>query len=393
MYAEERRSTVEASASFIGQDAAAEAPSQNHLPSAHKLILVAAILVSNLSTAVDSSLSASAHVAVASAFNRTSLSSWPVNAFLLMSTTFQPLYARVSDYLGRRIPYLTASALFLGANAHLRSINGRRFSSSQASLHNYDWRGSVLLIMYHTTLFFQSVFLESPQQASMHLIIPSISFTIISAITASLIAKQNTPAYTLRASKILLTIGTLGLFVAAALTSARSRMQGAVYNLILVFPTLGVGMMAPSVVLTLLNSCTREDHAVSNGCFIMMRSLGVFTAAALGTTTLQNSFEGSISRERGLQEQEREMIEASRQQVELVPTLPGSVRSKVIDAYSTGFTILFGLCFLLALLIVLSLRGIRVRELDDEPYGKQIPSEMDTEGEEGSTLELNGVRR
>ncbi|KAL4974642.1 hypothetical protein BDW66DRAFT_152675 [Aspergillus desertorum] len=161
--------------------------------------------------------------------------------------------------------------------------------------------------MYHTTLFFQSVLLESLQQASLHLIIPSISFTIISAITASLIAKQNTPAYTLRASKILLTIGTLGLFVAAALTSARSRMQGAVYNLILVFPTLGVGMMAPSVVLTLLNSCTREDHAVSNGCFIMMRSLGVFTAAALGTTTLQNSFESSISRERGLQEQEREV--------------------------------------------------------------------------------------
>lgn len=30
-----------------------------------------------------------------------------------MSTTFQPLYARVSDHLGRKTPYLTASTLFI----------------------------------------------------------------------------------------------------------------------------------------------------------------------------------------------------------------------------------------------------------------------------------------
>ncbi|KAJ5950852.1 uncharacterized protein N7479_009265 [Penicillium vulpinum] len=96
---EDRR--TEASCTLINEEPK-EAPSKRHLSKSHTIILVA-----------DSSLSASSHVAVASAFSRTNLSSWPVNAFLLMSTTFQPLYARVSDHLGRKIPYLTASVLFL----------------------------------------------------------------------------------------------------------------------------------------------------------------------------------------------------------------------------------------------------------------------------------------
>jgi hypothetical protein len=152
--------------------------------------------------------------------------------------------------------------------------------------------------MYHTTLFFQSVLLESAQQASLHLIIPSASFTIISVITASVIARLKTPLYTLRGSQVLLGIGVLGLFLAIAQTTDHTRMPGYIYNLALIFPTLGVGMMAPSTVLTLLNSSTKEDHAVANGCFIMMRSLGVFVAVALGTTTLQNAFEFSLAHQK-----------------------------------------------------------------------------------------------
>ncbi|KAL6230162.1 hypothetical protein BDW75DRAFT_234627 [Aspergillus navahoensis] len=320
-----------------------------------------------------------------------------------------------------QIPFASTALFFLvftiSSNTRLRSIDSLSSSSNQINLHNYDWWGSVLLLVSLTVLF---AFLTTGGNvlAWSHPIVITLGTSLILTTRQDYVphntllpiraprippTSQSAPHHPLHLihdnqrhhgfapSQILLTSGTLGLFLAAALTSARSRMNEVVYNLVLVFPTLGVGMMAPSVVLTLLNSCTREDHAVSNGCFIMMRSLGAFTAVALGTTTLQNSFESSISRERGLHEQEREMIQASRQQVELVPTLTDSVRSKVIDAYSTGFTILFGLCFLLALLIVFSLRGIQVRELDDGPYGKQMPSETDTESEERSALELNGV--
>lgn len=77
-----------------------------------------------------------------------------------------------------------------------------------------------------------------------------------------------------------------------ACTSAHTRLPESIYNLALLLPTLGVG---PSAVLTLLSSSTKEDHAVANGCFIMMRSLGVFVAVAAGTTTLQNVFEGAVA--------------------------------------------------------------------------------------------------
>ncbi|QQK46894.1 Major facilitator superfamily domain, general substrate transporter [Penicillium digitatum] len=540
-------------------------PPSRRLSKSHTIILVAAILISNLSTAIDSSISASSHVAVASAFSRTNLSSWPVNAFYLMATIFQPLYARVSDHLGRKTPFLTASTLVIcglvicantelwvglifgravsglgtsgvmtmgsvlltdvvgvekrgyyqsmnyavygigsglgsalggflvekfgwsmvykaqipvaatalillavsiPSRARLMAINGFSHSQNPTSLHNYDWRGSVFLlttlillfsilttggnilpwshpmvmifglslivstgifmmvekrakspilplhlftssptrslmvtgfmfsminyiVMYHTTLFFQSVLLESSQEASVHLIIPSVSFTVTSVITASLITRLKTPAYTLRGSQVLLGMGVLGLCLAIAQTSDHTRLPDYIYNLALSFPTSGVGMMAPSTVLTLLNSSTKEDHAVANGCFIMMRSLGVFVAVALGTTTLQNAFELSLSHQK-FDDTSRETVEQARQKVELILTLPDSIRSTVINAYSTGFTVLFGLCVLLAALIMFSLRGVSVQKLGDGTYSKQIGPENQ---EEDAEVEMEQIRR
>ncbi|KAK2591337.1 hypothetical protein QQS21_010990, partial [Conoideocrella luteorostrata] len=75
-------------------------------------IIVAAILLSNFSAAVDTGLSASTHTTVAASFNHTNLQAWPVNAFVLASMIVQPLYGRFSDVMGRKIPYVTASCLF-----------------------------------------------------------------------------------------------------------------------------------------------------------------------------------------------------------------------------------------------------------------------------------------
>jgi MFS family permease len=61
---------------------------------------------------VDSSLSASAHVSIGSEFNKTNVSTWPVNAFLVASMISQPIYPRLSDHVGRKIPFLAASVFF-----------------------------------------------------------------------------------------------------------------------------------------------------------------------------------------------------------------------------------------------------------------------------------------
>ena len=143
-------------------------------------------------------------------------------------------------------------------------------------------------------MFFQTVLLESPQDAGVHLVVPSISFTIVSALTASIISRLKSPAPTLYASQIILTIGTTGLVVMAAVFP-QHHVASWVYNLILILPAAGASMMAPSALLALLNLTDDDHHAVVNGGFIMVRSLGVLVATTLSTTTVQGSFRASFA--------------------------------------------------------------------------------------------------
>ena len=53
-------------------------------------------------------------------------------------------------------------------------------------------------------------------------------------------------------------------------------------------------MMAPSALMTLLNTVEEEKYAVANSNFILARSLGSFTATTLGATVLQNLYSRSI---------------------------------------------------------------------------------------------------
>lgn len=146
--------------------------------------------------------------------------------------------------------------------------------------------------MYNAAFFFQAVRLESAGQASTHLAVPSIAFTAVSAVSGTTIARLGTPKPTLRASQMLLLCGALGLVVMATVLPAVGA-PTALYNLCLALPALGVGMMAPSALLTLLSLADHSSHAVVNGGFIMMRSLGVFAATSLSSATIQNAFRAS----------------------------------------------------------------------------------------------------
>lgn len=55
---------------------------------------------------------ASTHTSVTSAFNSSNSASWLSTSFLLTSTSFQPIYGKASDVLGRRIPFVVALILF-----------------------------------------------------------------------------------------------------------------------------------------------------------------------------------------------------------------------------------------------------------------------------------------
>lgn len=62
----------------------------------------------------DSTLMASSHPVITSYFNASNSASWLSTAFLITSTSFQPLFGRVSDTVGRRKPYILAF-IILGA--------------------------------------------------------------------------------------------------------------------------------------------------------------------------------------------------------------------------------------------------------------------------------------
>lgn len=85
-------------------------------------------------------------------------------------------------------------------------------------------------------------------------------------------------------------------------------MPGWLYNIMLIFPIVGVGMLASSTVLALLNVTPSKDQAVANGGLIMLRSLGIFISTAFSTTVLQNIFLATINLDQ-YNEQQKQVCE------------------------------------------------------------------------------------
>lgn len=61
----------------------------------------------------DSTLMASSHPVITSYFDASNSASWLSTSFLLTSTAFQPMFGRISDTFGRKIPFVFSLTLFL----------------------------------------------------------------------------------------------------------------------------------------------------------------------------------------------------------------------------------------------------------------------------------------
>ncbi len=225
-------------------------------------------------------------------------------------------------------------------------------------------------------MFFQTVLLESPSVAGLHLVVPSISFTIVATITATVIARLNSTKPTLCLSQGLLAVGSAGLVIMVS-TFPSLRMRSFFYNVVLTFPAAGASMMAPSTFLTLLNGVEKEEYAATTAGFTTARSLGVLVATTLGTTTLQNTLNFYFSDPKF--DHERSLIEEARKNIGSILQLDANLQNQgklrfnsssmpsadphvllVRHAFAIGYTILFTVCFCATLAIILSISSLEI---------------------------------
>ncbi|KAH7355062.1 major facilitator superfamily transporter [Rhexocercosporidium sp. MPI-PUGE-AT-0058] len=76
-------------------------------------LIFGGILTAQFVACFDSTIMVSSHPVITSYFHSSNSASWLSTAFLLTSTSFQPLFGRLSDTIGRKSPYIFSMGLFL----------------------------------------------------------------------------------------------------------------------------------------------------------------------------------------------------------------------------------------------------------------------------------------
>jgi len=111
-----RRDSVTASDANTGGNAPSTSPKGPYLGGvsvSRFWLIFSGILATNFIACFDGTIMASSHPVITSYFNSSNSASWLSTAFLLTSTSFQPLLGRLSDTLGRKPPYLVTMTIFL----------------------------------------------------------------------------------------------------------------------------------------------------------------------------------------------------------------------------------------------------------------------------------------
>lgn len=98
-----------------GPERESESPFLAGVSVARFWLIFTSILITYFVACFDSTIMVSSHPVITSYFHSSNSASWLSTAFMLTATSFQPLFGRLSDTIGRKQPYILSMAVFLGA--------------------------------------------------------------------------------------------------------------------------------------------------------------------------------------------------------------------------------------------------------------------------------------
>ncbi|GMC38826.1 unnamed protein product [Saccharomyces cerevisiae] len=337
------------------------------------LWIIEATLFSNVFlSGFDGTVTASTYQTIGNEFNQMSISNWITTAYLITSTSFQPLYGSFSDALGRRNCLFFANGAFtigclacgFSKNIYMLSfmraltgigggglitlstiVNSDVIPSSKRGIFQAfqnlllgfgaicgaSFGGTIASsIGWRWCFLIQIVLGDSTAKAGLRLTIPSLFTPVGSLITGFSMSKYNCLRLLLYIGISLMFLGNF-LFLFIEKTSPNW-----LIGLFLIPANLGQGITFPTTLFTFIFMFSKSDQATATSTLYLFRSIGSIWGVAISAGVIQLSFAGLLrSNLKGLLDENKikKLIVQLSANSSYIGSLHGEVKNTVIKSF------------------------------------------------------------